>query len=61
MGSTAFVVIPVLHGTIRMEMLEGESDMEKNQLMAFHPGIPHSIEAKTNTLLLLTTYLMKAE
>lgn len=56
-----FLIVQVLHGTIRMETLEGEGDMEENQLMTFHPGIPHSIEAKTDTLLLLTTYLMKTE
>lgn len=53
--------VQVLEGTIRMETLEGDADMEKNQLMAFHPAIPHSIEAKTNTVLLLTTYAVKAE
>lgn len=56
-----FLVVQVLQGTIRIATLEEDGDMEENQLMAFHPGIPHSIEAKTDSLLLLTTYLMKGE
>ena len=55
----SFLSILVLEGTIKTVTLEGDGDMEKNQLMAFHPGIPHSLEAKTEAVLLITTYDVK--
>lgn len=56
-----FLTVQVLSGTIRMETLEGDADMQENELMVFHPGIPHSIEAKKDTIMLLTTLNVKAE
>ena len=50
-----FLTVQVLEGSIRMETLEGDAEMGEKQLYAFHPGVPHSIEAKTNAVLLLTT------
>ncbi|MDZ4794816.1 MAG: hypothetical protein SGI83_11105 [Bacteroidota bacterium] len=55
-----FLVVQVLQGNIRIETQEQDGDMEESQLMVFHPGIPHSIEAKSDSLLLLTTYAMKS-
>jgi quercetin dioxygenase-like cupin family protein len=54
-----FLTVLVLEGTIKTETLEGDGEMEANQLMAFHPGIPHSIEAKTDAVILITTYGVK--
>ena len=54
-----FLTVQVLEGAIRMETLEGDAEMGENQLIAFHPGVPHSIEARLNTVLLLTTYDVK--
>lgn len=56
---SGFLTVQVLQGTIRMQTLDGDADMEVNQLMAFHPDIPHSIEARTDTVLLITTYDVK--
>ncbi len=54
-----FLTLQVMEGITRITSLEGDADMKENQLIAFHPGIPHSIEAMTDTVLLLTTYDVK--
>lgn len=51
-----FLTVQVLEGTIRMDTPEGEAEMNEKQLIAFHPGVPHSIEAKKDSVLLLTSY-----
>ncbi len=56
---SGFLTVQVLQGIIRMQTLDGDADMEVSQLMAFHPDIPHSIEARTDTVLLITTYFVK--
>jgi quercetin dioxygenase-like cupin family protein len=53
-----FLTIHVLSGTIRIETLEGDVEVMKNNLITFHPSVPHSIEARSETILLLTTYDM---
>lgn len=55
-----FLTVQVLEGTIRMDTLEGDIDMQDNQLIAFHPNIPHSIEARSSSVLLLTTNNVKS-
>lgn len=54
-----FFTIEVLKGEIRMETLEGDTAINEQQLITFHPHIPHSNEAKTDTILLMTTYDVK--
>lgn len=51
-----FFTVQVLEGKIKMETLEGDIEMDQQQLITFHPGLPHSIEAITDTVLLLTIY-----
>ena len=51
-----FFTVQVIEGSIRMETLEGDNKMTLNQLISFHPGVPHSIEATTDAVLLLFTY-----
>jgi len=51
-----FLTVLVLEGRISMATLEGDAEMRENQLITFHPGVPHTIEAKKDTVLLLTTY-----
>lgn len=51
-----FFSIQVLEGAVRMETLEGDADMETGQLMIFHPCVPHSVEAKKDSVLLLTNH-----
>ncbi len=56
-----FLTVQVLKGTIRMDTLEGDVEMREQQLIAFHPHIPHSIEALTDAILLMTTYDTKTD
>jgi quercetin dioxygenase-like cupin family protein len=51
-----FFTIQVLEGSIRMTTLEGDSQMNFEQMISFHPGVPHSIESISNSLLLLFTF-----
>lgn len=51
--------VQVLEGAIKLETLEGDGDMGEQHLMIFHPGIPHSLEARLDTVLLITTYDVK--
>lgn len=53
-----FLSVQVLEGAITMETLEGDGDMGEHHLMVFHPGVPHSLEARLDSVLLLTTYDM---
>jgi quercetin dioxygenase-like cupin family protein len=51
-----FFTVQVLEGAIRMETLEGDTNMTQHQLISFHPKVPHSIEASSDCVLLLLTY-----
>jgi quercetin dioxygenase-like cupin family protein len=51
-----FFTVQVLEGSVKMETLEGDINMNKHQLISFHPKVPHSIEAGTDCTLLLLTY-----
>lgn len=46
--------IQVIEGIIRVTTPDGDVDMLANQVMAFHQLVDHSIEALTDTVLLLT-------
>ncbi|HEV7781343.1 MAG TPA: hypothetical protein VGO58_08750 [Chitinophagaceae bacterium] len=48
-----FLTLQVLEGVIRVETLEGDVDMGEKQLITFHPCVPHSIEARKDSVLLL--------
>ncbi len=54
-----FFTVQVLKGNIRMETMEGITEMREQQLITFHPDILHSVEAITDTILLMTTYDVK--
>lgn len=54
-----YVTIQVLEGAIKLITQDGDGDMGENHLMVFHPGILHSIEARLDTVLLITTYALK--
>ena len=51
-----YFTIQVLKGALRIETLEGDVDLKEHNLISFHPGVPHSIEARAESFLLLTTY-----
>lgn len=51
-----FLIIQVLKGVTRIGTPEGDIDATENQVVTFHPGVPHSILALSDTILLLTNY-----
>jgi quercetin dioxygenase-like cupin family protein len=47
--------VQVLNGRIRVTTGDGDVDMEEGQMIVFHPGIRHTIEALKKSSLLLQT------
>ena len=47
--------VQVLGGRIRVTTADGDVEMEQGQMIVFHPGIKHSIEALKKSNLLLQT------
>ena len=47
--------VQVLSGRIRVTTHDGDVDMEEGQMIVFHPGIRHTIEALKKSSLLLQT------
>ena len=47
--------VQVLSGRIRVTTNDGDVDMEEGQMIVFHPGIRHTIEALKKSSLLLQT------
>lgn len=56
-----FITWQVLDGKVRVTTPDGDIDAEKGQILAFHPNIVHSLEALTDTKILLTTYTQDEE
>ena len=46
--------IQVIEGAARIKTIDGDVEMEPGQIIAFHQLVDHSIEAKTDCVLLLT-------
>ena len=55
-----FLILQVLEGSIKMETLEGDATLKENQMIVFHPCIPHSLEAESDSVILITTYDIKS-
>jgi quercetin dioxygenase-like cupin family protein len=55
------ITLHVLNGRARISTPDGEVYASDNNLITFHPNIPHSIEATTDVVLLITTYGVKDE
>lgn len=51
-----FFTVQVLKGKVRFTTPDGDFDANKNKMIAFHPGICHSVRAKSNAVLLITNY-----
>jgi len=51
-----FITIQVVEGEVVVSTAEGRVDAPKGQLIAFHPEVLHSIEAREEAILLLTTF-----
>jgi len=47
--------VQVLGGRIRVSTTDGDIDLEEGQMIAFHPGIRHTIEALKKSNLILQT------
>ena len=47
--------VQVLSGKIRVTTADGDIDMEEGEMIVFHPGIGHTIEALKKSSLLLQT------
>jgi len=47
--------VQVLSGKIRVTTADGDIDMEEGEMIVFHPGIRHTIEALKKSTLLLQT------
>lgn len=47
--------VQVLGGRIRITTADGDIDMEEGEMIVFHPGIRHTIEALKKSSLLLQT------
>lgn len=56
-----FLILQVLDGKINISMSEGEFEVKKKHAVTFHPGVSHSIEALSKTIILLTTFNSKKE
>ena len=51
-----FLTVQVLDGNIRLTTPEGDIDAVKFQQVTFHPQVKHSIEALSESIILLTTF-----
>lgn len=52
----AFMTVQVLEGEVRISTQDGDVDMRSGNVIAFHPGIQHSIQAITDIILLISIY-----
>lgn len=51
-----FVTIQIMEGKARITTPDGDLDLAEQQVISFHPGIQHSVEALTDMIMLLTNY-----
>ena len=52
----AFMTLQVLEGDVRVSSPDGDVDMKQHHMITFHPGIPHTIHAITDVILLLSVF-----
>jgi len=55
-----FLTIQVLHGDVRVTTQDGDIDMKEKNIVTFHPGVVHTVQAISDTILLITTNKDKA-
>jgi quercetin dioxygenase-like cupin family protein len=53
---SAHMTIQVLEGDARIATADGDVDMRNGNMIAFHPGIQHTVHAITDVILLITIY-----
>ena len=56
-----FLTVQVLDGNLRFVTPEGDIDAVKHQQITFHPKVKHSIEALSESIVLLTTFKDKID
>lgn len=52
----AHMTVQVVEGDVRIATTDGDVDMRNGNMIAFHPGVPHTIHAVTDVILLVTIY-----
>ena len=52
----AHMTIQVIEGDMRIATTDGDVNMKNGNVMAFHPGVPHTIHAITDVILLITIF-----
>ena len=57
----AYLTVQVLSGNIRISTSDGDIDATKHQMITFHPHVKHSLEALSESIILLTTFNNDAE
>lgn len=56
-----FLTVQLLEGNARITTPDGDVDAVKNQIIAFHPRVQHSIYAVSDSIFLLTHYNKEEE
>jgi quercetin dioxygenase-like cupin family protein len=56
-----FLTLQVLEGSARIVTSDGDIDAVKNQVLALHPRVTHSIRAISDVIFLLTNYSKEEE
>lgn len=56
-----YLSVQVLSGNVRISTPEGDIDAVKNQMITFHPHVKHSLEALSESIILLTTFNKEKE
>lgn len=51
-----FITLQILEGNTRITTNDGDIDAVKNQLITFHPQVHHSVEALSDSIILLTYF-----
>ncbi len=52
----AHMTVQVIEGEMRIATTDGDVTMKSGNVMAFHPGVPHTIHATTDVILLITIF-----
>lgn len=56
-----YLSVQVLSGNVRISTPEGDIDAITHQMITFHPHVKHSLEALSESIILLTTFNNEAE
>jgi quercetin dioxygenase-like cupin family protein len=51
-----FITLHILKGEAQISTPDGDINATENQVITFHPGIPHSVRALSDAIFLITNY-----